>query len=291
MKASHESNNSVASTLANGLKVLEYVALYGLKKGITLQEITNSLEMHRSNVFRYLKTLVNSGWLEYDTETCRYRIGIKPIQIAGSSLNQLDLRAIAHPFLKELVDETCLAIHLGVLNGSSIVYIDKVENNSPIQMRSRPGMMAPAHCTAMGKVLLATFSTQKVDALVGEELHSYTPNTITTISELLEDLKNIRERGYAIDNEENEMGIGCVAAAIFGYENIAIGAVSLSTLIQNLTPENIELFSSRVMRTARSISQSMGNVTDRWPIGPENLFGQEQGKIMIEREVNKNPIP
>ena len=291
MKSTHESNGSVASTLANGLKVLEFVSLYGKKKGVTLQDITNSLEMHRSNVFRYLKTLVNCGWLEYDTETYRYHIGIKPLQIAGSSLNQLDLRAIAHPFLKELVDETCLAIHLGVLNGSSIVYIDKVENNSPIQMRSRPGMMAPVHCTAMGKAMLATCNTQTVVSLIGEDLHRYTPHTITNIEDLLEELKKIQECGYAIDNEENEMGIGCVAAAIFGYEDDAIGAVSLSTLIQFLTPENIGLFSSRVMKTASRISQSMGSVTNRWPIGPENLFGQEKGTVMIEREVDKKTIP
>jgi len=286
VKTTYESSSSVASTLVNGLKVLEYVSLHGKKKGVTLQEITNSLEMHRSNVFRYLKTLVNCGWLDYDLETFRYHIGRKPLQIAGTSLNQLDLRAIAHPFLQKLVDETCLAIHLGVLSGSSIVYIDKVENNSPIQMRSRPGMSAPVHCTAMGKALLATCSTQRVIALVGEDLTAYTPKTITDIGGLLANLDKVRERGYAIDNEENEIGIGCVAAAIFGYEDDAIGAVSLSTLIQYLTSENIGLFAARVMETASRISQSMGSTSNHWSIEPEKILKHRQLETtFIEKEV------
>lgn len=286
MEKAAKSGSFASSTLAYGLMVLEFTSLVGQKKGITLQEITKSLGMNRSNVYRYLKTLVDCGWLEYDPETYRYYIGRKPLQIAGASLQQMDLRTIARPFLEDLAEETCLAVHLGVLSESSIIYIDKVESNSPIQMRSHPGMMAPVYCTAMGKALLATLSAQEVTALVAGSMTQRTPNTITTIDELLANLGGVRERGYAIDQEENEPGIGCVAAAIYGYDNDVIGAVSLSTLIQNLTAENTVIFGKRIMKTASRISQSMGCHKNHWSAETERTFSwMRQGNEQTMKEV------
>lgn len=228
--------------------------------------------MNRSNVYRYLKTLVDCGWLEYDPETYRYRISGKPLQIAGSSLQQMDLRTIARPFLEDLAEETCLAVHLGVIYESSVIYIDKVDSNSPIQMRSRIGMTVPAYCTAMGKALLATLSRQEIIDLLTGPLEQHTPNTISTYEELFFDLERVKEQGYAIDQEENEIGIGCVGAAIIGYDNKVIGAVSLSTLIQGLTIENTAFFSKRIMETASRISQKMGCNKNHWSPEIESTF-------------------
>ena len=135
--------------------------------------------MNRSNVYRYLRTLVDNGWIEYDLDTYKYKIGGKSLQIAGASLQQMDLRAIARPFLEDLAKESCLAVHLGVLNDSSIVYIDKVESNSPIQMRSKVGMTAPVYCTAMGKAMLSSFEFDELKILLNENLPCRTKNTST----------------------------------------------------------------------------------------------------------------
>jgi IclR family transcriptional regulator, KDG regulon repressor len=253
-----------SSTLASGLAVLEFVALVGQKKGVTLHEVSKSLGIHRSNAYRYLRTLVAAGWLDYDPETSRYHLGGKPVQIAGASLQQWDLRTIARPLLEELSEETCLAVHLGVLSDSSIVYLDKVESNSPIQMRSRPGMTAPAYCTAMGKAILAMLNANDIKNIIGSDLPARTQNTITSIEKLLAELNQTRMRGYSIDQEENELGIGCLAAAIFDYEDNVAGAVSISTLIQNLASGNLDLYAERVMKTARRISQSLGCHHDHW---------------------------
>ncbi len=261
-----------SSTLASGLAVLEFVALVGQKKGVTLQEVTKAMGTHRSNVYRYLRTLVDSGWLVYDSETFRYRIGRKPMQVAGESLQQWDLRDIARPFLEELAHETCLAVHLGVMSDSTIVYLDKVESDSPIQMRSRLGMTAPLYCTAMGKAMLAVYSQLRVSTLVGKDLPKRTKNTITTLDALHENLNRVRERGYSLDEEENEEGIGCVAAAIYDYEDNVVGAVSLSTLIHYLTPGNVDQFAKRVMTTARRISQSLGCHHNHWSIDIERSY-------------------
>jgi DNA-binding IclR family transcriptional regulator len=113
-----------------------------------------------------------------------------------------------------------------------------------------------------------------------------TPNTITTIEELLGDLGRVRERGYAIDQEENEPGIGCVGTAIYGYDNDVVGAVSLSTLIQNLTPENTYLFGKRIMKTASRISQSMGCHKNHWSAETERTFSwMRQGYELPIKEV------
>jgi DNA-binding IclR family transcriptional regulator len=275
-----------AGTLAQGLIVLEFTSLVGQKKGITIQEITKSLSMNRSKVYRYLKTLVDCGWLEYDPETRRYRIGGKPLQIAGASLQQMDLRTVARPFLENLAEETCLNVHLGVLNQISVIYIDKVESDSPIQMRSHPGMAVPAYCTAMGKAMLATLDPQQVTEQVAEALTQRTPNTIATIEDLHAELARVRDRGYAIDQEENEPGIGCIGAAIYGYDNDVIGAISLSTLIQNLTNENTLLLGRRLMKTASRISQSMGCHNNHWSIETERTFSWiRQGNVRPEKEV------
>ena len=287
MERSTKSCGVASSTLTQGLDVLEFAALVGQKKGINLQEISKSLGMNRSKVYRYLKTLVNCGWLEYDPDTFRYRIGGKPLQIAGVSLQQIDLRTIARPFLEELAEETCLATHLGVLNENSIIYIDKVESNSPIQMRSHPGMASPAYCTAMGKALLATLPHHQVVSLVSDTLFQRTPNSITSIDALLADLDQIHLRGFAIDLEENEPGIGCVGAAIFGYNNEVVGAIGLSTLIQNLSPENTVLFGSHIMKTASRISQSMGCPVNHWSVEIERTFSwMRQGSVLPVKEEN-----
>ncbi len=199
------------------------------------------------------------GWLEHDSENPnRYQIGHKSLSIGNVFLENLDLRSVARPFLQELAKESCLAVHLGIFNNSSIVYVDKVESDSPIQMRSKIGMTAPAYSTAIGKALLSTLTPYQVTNLLGENYSQLTPNTLTTINDLLEDLKKIRERGYSIDLEENEKGVGCVAAVIFGHNNAAIGAVSISTLFQNLNSDAIEYYAEKVMKCAHSISQGMG---------------------------------
>lgn len=217
------------------------------------------MDMNRSNVYRYFQTLVDMGWLEHDTESPnKFQIGCKSLSIGNVFLENLEIRSVARPFLQELAKESCLAVHLGLLNNSSIVYVDKVESDSPIQMRSKIGMTAPAYCTAIGKALLSTLTPYQVTNLVGENYSQLTPNTLTTINDLLEDLKQIRERGYSIDLEENEKGIGCVAAVIFGHNNAVIGAVSISTLLQNLNPDAIDYYADKVMKCARMVSQGMG---------------------------------
>lgn len=252
------------TTLAKGLRILEIIAENNSRQGVGLARIVEASRMNRSNVYRYLKTLVDCGWVDYDFDTYRYRIGGKSLQIVGASLQQMDLRTIARPFLEDLAQETCLAAHLGLLHGSTVIYIEKVDSNSPILMRSRVGMVVPAYCTAMGKALLAMLNPQEIAELLGDNLIRRTPYTITRIEDLLADLDAVRLRGYAVDQEENELGIGCIGAAIYGYDNEVVGAISLSTLITDLPPEKISQFGMLVSQTAIKISRQMGCLKNDW---------------------------
>jgi IclR family transcriptional regulator, KDG regulon repressor len=245
-------NSSPTVTLARGLTIFEYIALQGGQKGVTLQEITKVLRIPRSNVYRYLTTFCEYGWLEKEDDSSRYFLGCKVLQIAGAFLQGLDLRNVARPYLEDL------ACGKDILSGDSILYIDKVESNSPIQMRSRLGMTAPCYCTAVGKAMLATLEPSQVAELLTNPLVPRTSNTITDKHRLIQHLDEVRRCGFALDNEENEEGIGCIGASIRNFENQLIGGLSISTLIQFLDQDSILELGQKVRNVAYLISQKMG---------------------------------
>jgi len=255
----------LSSTLARGLMVLEFVATQGLPKGSTLQEISKTLGIPRSNAYRYATTLCEDGWLKKDNESSRYLVGWKTLQIAGASLQALDLRNVARLCLESLAKETGFTVHLAILTGTSIMYIDKVESDSPIQMRSRPGMTAPCYCTSIGKAMLASMEPSTVRKLLHHEpLPPRTRNTITNLEDLLGNLALIKRQGYALDCEENEEGIGCIGAVILNYDDKMAGGVSISALIDQLNNNDIDALGRKVMQVARDISQSMGCHHNHW---------------------------
>ena len=248
-----------SNTLARGLLLLEMIAKLGKRRGVTLQELIEALGWHRSNIYRYLMILMEQGWVERKEENFRYRVGPKILQVASSFVQDLDLRSIARPTLEELAHQTCLAAHLAIHDKASVVYIDKVEGSIPLQMRSYIGMVAPCHSTALGKAMLATMTVDEVRALLPQRLEKRTPNTIDHINDLLRELAEIRKRGYAIDREENEENVGCIGSAIYGFNDEMVGAISISTLISELTPQKIQELGLKVLEAANRISLAMGS--------------------------------
>ena len=264
--------NNHSSTLVRGLRVLELIAQEGARKGLSLQDVVSTLKINKSNAYRYMSTLCDHGWLERDDDTFHYRLGKKSLQLSGSFLYHLDLRAIARVYLQRLVEETHQTAHISILSNDQILYIDKVESNSPIQMRSFAGMVAPLYCTAMGKAILASKPVKLVRELVDGKLLKKTNNTLTTIHALITDLEKTIQSGYAFDNEENEEGISCFGAALYGFDNEVIGAISISAMTQSLDQDTIEALSTKVRQTASQISQAMGCLQDHWKL---NIKGYE----------------
>jgi DNA-binding IclR family transcriptional regulator len=248
-----------AKILAKGLKLLEELAASA--QGKTALELADLLEVHKSNVYRYLNTLLDSGYINSDGNG-RYRLGNKILELGSQLLRRMPLRETAHPFLIKLSTETQKTVHLCVLDGPDVVYIDKVETQRSLPIMSRIGGRAPAYCTGVGKALLSGLPTDQVVSLLRKFPPARkTAATITDPLQLLEELQATAERGYVIDNGEHEEGIKCVAAPIRGYGTDIMGAISITGLTREFDDrEEFEKMIAAVTKMATEISQALGHV-------------------------------
>jgi len=186
-------------------------------------------------------------------------MGMEFVELCSNLLNNLELKTEADPFLRKLSMLTNQTVFLAIYQDNSVVYIDKVEQYNSLRKYSIIGQRRPLHCTALGKSLLAGFSEFEIRQLYeGKTLKSFTPNTITDLSKLLEEIDKSRKRGWTLDNEEYEQGIICVGAPIKDYRDKVIAAVSTSWY-SNVFPElEIEKVAILVMDAANGISMHMG---------------------------------
>jgi len=197
---------------------------------LSLTELSSRLDLNPSTTFRLLVTLQSHGYLEQNPENRKYRLGVACLELGSVFLNQSDIRKEALPILNGLRDDCKETVHLARLTGSEVVYLERLDGLLPIGiMGSRVGRRAPAHCTGLGKAMLAYIPETEIRQLYAEPgFRHFTPNTITDLTELLSELACIRERGYAIDNEEHEPGVKCVAVPIWDYRQKVVGAISVS---------------------------------------------------------------
>ncbi|MGB5933073.1 MAG: IclR family transcriptional regulator [Anaerolineae bacterium] len=197
---------------------------------LSLTKLSSRLDLNPSTTFRLLMTLQSRGYLEQNPENRKYQLGVACLELGSVFLNQSDIRKEALPILSSLRDDCEETVHLARLAGSEVVYLEKLDGLLPIGiMGSRIGGRAPAHCTGLGKAMLAYEPESEIRELCAESgLRRFTPNTITDLTELLGELACIRERGYAIDNEEHEADVTCVAVPIWNYRQKVVGAISVS---------------------------------------------------------------
>jgi IclR family acetate operon transcriptional repressor len=220
------SRAAFSTTVAKALSILEILASSS-DAGINLTELSTALNMPKSTAYRYLATLLELNLAERDGAE-RFRLGTKVIELAGSFLASSDIRKESEPILEEMAEKTGETIHLAVPSGSEVVYIAKEETKHTLGMSSHIGTRLPMRCTALGKSILAFSGPDLVQAVFSEPPQSRTPNTIISNNALREELVLIRTQGYAVDNEENEIGIRCVGAPILDYTGRAIAAMSIS---------------------------------------------------------------
>lgn len=229
------------------------------KNGATASEIARELGVNRSTVFRLMETLIEAGYVRQSTLTKRYHLTMKLFTLGSNLLDEMDIRSHARPVLESLQKETGHTVHLGLRDQNEVVYIDKITGTNPIQMYSRIGRRAPLYCTGIGKAILAFMKDDEINQfLKNTKLIKFTPNTIVDSSKLWEEIKKIREKGYALDNEEHEIGIRCVAAPIFDYSNEVIGSISLAAVVITLGDKSIEEFADKVMQAAKTVSDLLG---------------------------------
>jgi len=232
-------------------------------QGISIRELSAKIKLPKGTTHRLLSSLSYFGYVRQDSKTRNYFLGLKLVELGNLLLSQLDLRKEAEPFLRELAERMKETVHMVFLDRDEIVYIDKLEldhNPGGLRMASRVGLRNPAHSCAVGKVLLSHLPEEELNRIIKEKgLPRRTENTIVDPIQLKEHLKLVRNQGYAIDDEENERGIRCIAAPIYNELGKAVAAISISGPAFRITKRVMqETLKKEVMETASKISQRLG---------------------------------
>jgi len=242
------------SSVKKALELLDHFTAE--RPELSLAEISREVDAHKSSVFRVLTTLKAAGFLEKDPLSGKYRLGLKILDLAGRVWGRHDIRQIATPYMEELARETSEIIHLAVLDGSDLVYLEKKGQGQVLTVATRVGGRNPAYASSMGKILLADLSESELKAILGRgKLKKLTPNTIDEIPKLIEELARIREQGFAVDNEETFQGIRCVGAPIRDAGGKVVAAVSVTVPAQRMDDKRVRELWRLVTNTARMISE------------------------------------
>eukprot|EP01022_Parablepharisma_sp_SALTPOND_P026750 TRINITY_DN64777_c0_g1_i1.p2 TRINITY_DN64777_c0_g1~~TRINITY_DN64777_c0_g1_i1.p2 ORF type:complete len:270 (-),score=96.34 TRINITY_DN64777_c0_g1_i1:452-1261(-) len=221
---------------------------------LSTPEITEQLGYTQTTVFRIIANLEEAGYLEKNRDSGKYRLGIKLFLLGSRVKPYRYLKSAAKPLLEKLNHQTGETVHLAVLHKYQVLYLDKIESSQTVRVVvSQVGHKLPAHCSGVGKVLLANLPQDEVKEAVEESgLPSFTRNTITTWNQLKVELENTRERGFAVDNEEIELGLTCVAAPVF-VDNRVVAALSVSVPKERFEKASQSL-TDLVVQTARELS-------------------------------------
>jgi IclR family transcriptional regulator, KDG regulon repressor len=244
------------ATLAKGLDVLE--ALSGLEDA-SLTELSRQMGVSGPTLFRILATLAAKGYVEKQARSGRYRATLKSWTLGAQAVRRLTLRDVARPHLEALLTETGEAPHLALLQETSVVIIDRLEAPHPVRVDTYVGQRAPAHCSATGKAILAFQPKATIDAVFAEPPARYTPATIGERPALERELALVRERGYAINQEEWRRGVCAIAVPIRGPGGEVAASLSLTMPTERFTRSAPERrFLRPLRRAAEAIAGDLG---------------------------------
>lgn len=226
---------------------------------LSLAEICQQMQLRKSTAHRALMALERTGLIER-AQTHKFRLGLKLYDMGNRAVEQIDLRARVHPHLRKLALRLGETVHLGVLHKTRIVYVDKIEPiNRRVCVSSRTGISNPAYSTSLGKAILAYLPQDEAEAIIADiRFARITSKTLGSREELQRALERVRRRGYAIDDEEMEIGTRCIGAPIFDSRRRPIAALSISGATTRLAAHCVPGIAEHVMRCAQDISMLMG---------------------------------
>jgi IclR family KDG regulon transcriptional repressor len=244
-------------SVQRAIDVLELFHASALELGVT--EISEKLKLTKSTVHGLIKTLEYRRYLEQNPINQKYKLGIRLFELGNLVASNMNISKLAISNIHELADELKETVHLVVLEGNHVIYVEKVEGQSALRMYSQLGKRAPIYCTGVGKAVLAYLESERIEQIVSStELTAFTPHTLVTVQAIKNDLEKIRQRGYAMDDEEIELGLRCVAAPIFNHEGKVFAAVSCAGPKSRISDENLDIIARKVKYAALEISKKMG---------------------------------
>lgn len=242
------------NTLIKGLGLLEVLAHADRPLGVT--ELATRIGLGKSNVHRLLQALVELGYVRRDGEAGAYAASIRLWELGSAVLANLDLKRAAQGWMDWLLDRTRETVHLSVLDGDEVVYVDKLDSPEPVRAYTQIGGRAPAHCVATGKALLAWSGDAHLDAL-SRRLRAATPRTVTEPVEFLREMERVRALGYAVNRGEWRESVGGVAAAVRDPGGRVVAAVGVSGPIERLRPSSFKALSADVIRAADGVADAL----------------------------------
>lgn len=255
--ATHRNASAGAGTVRKAMWLLECLAEAPEALGLT--EIAQATALNKATAYRLLTVLKDAGLVAQDERDRRYRLGLRLAQFGTQALERLEVRRLARPYMVSLMQSTGQTVHLAILEGSEVVYAEKVEGLEAVTLRSRVGGTPPAHATSVGKCLLAFLPLEERELLLSKlPLPRFTRHTITNREAFLRHLEGVRRKGYAVDNEDHREGLRCVGAPVFDASGRAVAAVSIAGPTFRISPATIPRLARQVMHCAQAISAALG---------------------------------
>jgi DNA-binding IclR family transcriptional regulator len=253
---------SSVPSLDRALSVLQ--CLGNSKRGFSISEIGRRLDIPKSSAHLILSTLQRRGFLQKNTQTGKYHFGLQLISLSRSALENLDLREESRPFLRNLVQETGLTVHMAVLERDEAVIIEKVEAPGLVRLASWIGRRLDVNCSGVGKALIAFLPGEDLDYLLRtKEFARHNRRTIVSKTALRRELTLVKQTGYAVDNEEDDLGVCCIGAPVFDVNGKAVAAISVAGTTSQIGIDRIPTLGRFVTRAARRISSRLGNVEQK----------------------------
>lgn len=224
-----------------------------------VMEVSTALGLNKSTAHRVLNSLIYMGYARQNEETGRYEPSLKVVDLANKVMKHVDIVQVVRPYLRKLMELTDETVHFVERDGTDAVYIDKVESyRNGIQMVSRIGSRIPLYCSGVGKAIAAELDEHEVEEIWNRSrILPLTPYTITDFETFRRELSEIRERGYALDNEENESGVRCIAVSLKDYTGRVKYAFSISAPVSRMDNERIRQLAGYVLEIRDQILEKL----------------------------------
>lgn len=238
-------------------RLFDALELLSVEGPMALSDLTTRLELNKSTVHRILSSLIYMGYVKQDPDTQKYDLTLKLLELSNHVLERMDILALIKPYLKQLCHETGETVHLVQLEGTDAVYIHKEESyQNTIRMVSRVGSRIPIYCSGVGKALAADMDLTQVKKIWdNSEIRPLTDHTITDYGAFIRKLDEVRRQGYALDDEENELGVRCIASSLSSSDGQPHFAFSVSAPINRMSDERIQELAQLVLDIKRQLSR------------------------------------
>jgi DNA-binding IclR family transcriptional regulator len=251
--------------LYNALSILELLA--SSRAGLSLADLVEQSNLAKSSVHYLLVTLERCGYVRRSERTGRYMMGVKLFSMGNLALSSLSLRQRAASYLAGLRNRTGLTVHMAILDGTEAILIAKQETPRGSRLASWVGKRMDMHATGIGKAMLAYLPKAEVDLIVEKRgLARHNENTISSLRRLHEELDSVAKIGYALDNEEDELGVRCLGVPILGPDGRPLAAISVAGSAEEIPFENLPHLSNELRHTAKMLSQAVvESLLPAWP--------------------------